>query len=98
MKQIAKVGEPPRPTAIPMHYRWVNTQKRRYYNLYVDYDLLGDLILLTTWGSLDTHQGGKKSVLVTDLASLPNLIKIIFNRRAHNAYQLQEIGNNHVIQ
>lgn len=90
MMKIANPIKPPYPITIPIHYRWINAEKRRYYKLYVNYDLLGDLILLTTWGSLDTHQGGKKSILISDFASLPNLLKTIFNRRAHNAYQLEE--------
>ena len=37
---------------------WVNPAKKRYYRLRVETDLLGDLTLVRTWGSLVTNLAG----------------------------------------
>jgi hypothetical protein len=39
--------------------KWVNTQKRRYYSARLYTDLLGYLILMRVWGSLDSERSQK---------------------------------------
>jgi predicted DNA-binding WGR domain protein len=37
--------------------RFQNTNKRRYYQLYLAKDLLGDWVLIKSWGALDSSRG-----------------------------------------
>ncbi|MES9940336.1 MAG: hypothetical protein ABW104_20955 [Candidatus Thiodiazotropha sp. 6PLUC2] len=46
---------------------WVNKQKRRYYRVHMDRDLLGDLTLTRSWGSLDSRLGRIQNELISDL-------------------------------
>lgn len=43
---------------------WINQEKRRFYRVVVQKDLLGDLVLIRYWGSLDSSLGGTKTELV----------------------------------
>ena len=36
---------------------WVHAQKRRHYTLHLSQDLLGDWVLIRSWGSLDSLSG-----------------------------------------
>jgi len=66
---------------------WVNKGKRRYYKVMVYRDLLGDLILLRNWGSLDNERGGMKKEVVSHQEAEAMLVAIEKKRISHR-YQL----------
>jgi len=38
-------------------HRWVNEEKRRYYQVHLVEDMFGDWSLIACWGSLDSRRG-----------------------------------------
>lgn len=60
--------------------RWLNEEKRRYYKVFVYKDLLGDLVLLRNWGSLDNAKGGIKTEIV-DSKNIEDLLTNIEKKR-----------------
>lgn len=71
---------------------WVNKEKRRYYKVMVYRDLLGDLILLRNWGSLDNERGGMKKEVVSHQEAEALLVTIEKKRTRHQ-YQLVSTGS-----
>jgi len=51
-------------------------------------DLLGDLILMRQWGSLDNARGGSKNNIIDDHESLPRLLDTISKKRYKRGYGL----------
>ncbi len=45
-------------------YRWVNPEKGRYYNAYLDRDLFGHWVLTKAWGGINNHRGHVRKVCV----------------------------------
>ena len=68
---------------------WINKESRRYYKVLVYKDLLGDLVLMRNWGSLDTARGGIKTELVDQQQAMDLLAKIGKQRIKHN-YEVVE--------
>ena len=69
---------------------WINNEKRRYYRVLVYKDLLGDLILMRQWGSLDTARGGSKVELVDGAEAVARLLGGISKQRLKRGYALTE--------
>lgn len=65
---------------------WVNQEKRRYYKVLVYEDLLGDLVFLRNWGSLDNARGGVKTEIVS-LQEAEDLLVNIEKRRLKRNYK-----------
>lgn len=63
---------------------WVNKEKRRYYKVMVHRDLLGDLILLRNWGSLDNERGGMKKEVVSLQEAEAMLVATEKKRTSHH--------------
>jgi hypothetical protein len=66
---------------------WVNTQKRRYYRVYLGRDLLGDLTLTRSWGSLDSRQGRIQNELISDLQQGRKILNEIGKLRVRHGYK-----------
>lgn len=66
---------------------WINQEKRRSYRVRVYQDLLGDLVMIRSWGALDTFRGGSKTDLV-DVAKIDDLLLVIEKQRVRKGYLL----------
>lgn len=69
---------------------WENTELQRYYSVLLGKDILGDLILLRTWGSSKTKQHGEKKEIHnhTKTTELNSILRTIINTRKRNGYTL----------
>jgi len=72
----------------PVVMRWTNPTTRRTYRLSIGVDLLGDIIMLTAWSSLDSKKGGQKNRLLSDVHQIPYWIKKISQERLKKGYIL----------
>jgi len=66
---------------------WINQEKRRCYRVRVYQDLLGDWVMVRSWGSLDTLRGGSKTDLV-DCSDVEGLLLGIEKQRVKKGYSL----------
>ncbi len=63
---------------------WVNPVKRRYYRAFLCTDLLGDVLLHRSWGSLTSSRGASQCELVISWQDgLARLDSIAKTRRQH---------------
>ncbi|AIL66141.1 hypothetical protein NOVO_09160 (plasmid) [Rickettsiales bacterium Ac37b] len=67
----------------------------RYYNLYIHYNLFGELIITKNWGGLFNKRGGAKSEYTLP-SNLPSTLKSIINTRLKHGYSLANINNRHI--
>ena len=79
-------------TRIHRNYYWVNATKRRYYRLYIVKDLLGDLCIVRTWGSLDNPTGAHLTHSLLDPVDFERQIKKIIQQRQRRGYQLKTVA------
>jgi len=66
---------------------WRHEKKRRFYSAWLERDLLGDWVLIRTWGSLDCRLGGWSQALVPDYASGMDALDNLNRRRLRRGYQ-----------
>lgn len=66
---------------------WVNREKRRYYRAQLLNDLLGDWVVISRWGSLDSDRGGSMMALVDSEAEGERKIDEIDKRRRQRGYE-----------
>ena len=66
--------------------RWINTEKKRYYSVRLEQDLLGDWILVTCWGGLGSWLGGMRIKPVDSAEAGVLEIKRIGKRRRQHGY------------
>jgi len=71
----------------PAKMSWRHEQKRRYYRAWLAQDLLGDWVLVRTWGSLDSHLGGSAQELVPDCAAGQEALRRLDRRRRQRGYR-----------
>lgn len=69
-------------------YRWIQTEKARYYQAQLVEDLFGDWTLVSSWGSLDTRQGGVRKTGVPSYEAGIDRIRAIDRRRRLHGYRL----------
>ena len=67
-------------------YRWVNEEKRRYYQVHLVEDMFGDWSLIACWGGLDSHRGGMRSTVVSSHEVGLERIREIDKRRKQRGY------------
>jgi hypothetical protein len=67
--------------------RWVNDQKRRYYQAVLVVDLFGSWVLVTAWGGLDSQRGNMRSTLVESHADGLAHIQALDRRRRQRGYR-----------
>jgi hypothetical protein len=73
-------------------WRWVHTEKRRYYQVDLVPDLFGDWFLVWAWGSLDSGRGGQRSTCVASYAEGIRRIDAIGQRRQRRGYATDGSG------
>ncbi|WP_293650248.1 WGR domain-containing protein [Thiolapillus sp.] len=69
--------------------RWVNPDNRRYYQVDLVKDLLGDWTVVKAWGSLDSHRGNQKICLVSGKEDGLSEIQGLIKERLWRGYALQ---------
>jgi hypothetical protein len=67
---------------------WINKKTRRHYTAHFQEDLLGDLILVQSWGSLDSGAGRIQKSLVTNEHEGILAIEAISRTRKKHKYKL----------
>jgi len=68
-------------------YRWVNEEKRRYYQVHLVEDMFGDWSLIACWGGLDSRRGGMRSTVVASHEAGFERIREIGKRRKQRGYR-----------
>ena len=71
----------------PINQLWINQSKRRYYRVYLCADLLGDVFLQRTWGSLNTAHSGSKQELLENWQLGLDRLEIIKKQRRQRGYE-----------
>jgi predicted DNA-binding WGR domain protein len=67
--------------------RWINEEKRRYYQAHLVRDLLGDWLLVAAWGSVDSQRGNMRSTLVESHADGLAHLQALDRRRRQRGYR-----------
>ncbi len=69
--------------------RWENPCRKRYYQIFLSRDLLGDWVVTKSWGGSGTSTGRVSNVACASLEDAEALIEKIANTRAKRGYLLQ---------
>lgn len=69
---------------------WENKQTRRYYRVHLGRDLLGDLTLTRSWGSLYSRLGRIQNEHITDLKQGRKILDEIGKLRARHGYSVAQ--------
>ena len=68
-------------------YRWVNHEKRRYYQAHLDQDLFGEWTLVTCWGVLGSRRNaGMRVQTVPSYEEGLGRLESIARRRRERGY------------
>jgi hypothetical protein len=65
---------------------WINPEKARYYQVFLDQDLFGDWTLIKVWGGIGSNRGRMHSTGVTSYEAGVELVDEIARRRAQRGY------------
>ncbi len=68
-------------------YRWIRTDRARYYQAILVKDLFGDWSVITAWGSLGSKRGGMRSTSVVSFDAGLERIRDIEKRRKQHGYR-----------
>ncbi|RUM94718.1 MAG: hypothetical protein DSZ28_01685 [Thiothrix sp.] len=74
----------------PMIKIWINRKTRRHYTVHLAEDLLGEWVLLRSWGSLDSGAGHTRKDLVADYRSGCLEVELIASTRQAYGYLMVE--------
>lgn len=66
--------------------RWKHHEKKRYYQVFLSRDLLGDWVLTKSWGGLTTSNGRVTHVACHSIDEAKVLIEKISRTRARRGY------------
>jgi hypothetical protein len=66
---------------------WVNPEKARYYQVYLDQDLLGDWTLIKVWGGIGSNRGRLHSTGVASYEAGIEQVDEIARRRSQRGYR-----------
>jgi hypothetical protein len=69
-----------------MNKVWINQSKRRYYRVILQNDLLGDLVIIRSWGSLDSDRGQVRKEIVDSESDGIMKVQEIEKRRLYRGY------------
>lgn len=70
---------------------WIHHDRRRYYRIYVFRDLLGDLVVVRSFGSLDTQRGRVVNTVVPDhFEASSHVIRRLDLLRSKHGYEQYE--------
>jgi len=70
----------------PTQRSWINPEKARYYQVFLDQDLFGDWTLIKVWGGIGSHRGRMHSSGVASYEAGVELVDEIARRRAQRGY------------
>jgi len=65
---------------------WINPEKARYYQVFLDQDLFGDWTLIKVWGGIGSNRGRMHSTGVASYEASVEQIGEIARRRAQRGY------------
>lgn len=65
---------------------WINHEQRRYYRVHLLTDLLGDLVVVRDFGSLDSQRGRVVTTVVSDHAAAIHFIDELNTLRRRHGY------------
>ena len=65
---------------------WINPEKARYYQVFLDQDLFGDWTLIKVWGGIGSNRGRMHSTGVASYEAGVELVDEIARRRARRGY------------
>ena len=71
---------------------WINPEKARYYQVFLDQDLFGDWTLIKVWGGIDSNRGRMHSTGVASYEAGIKLVDEIARRRAQRGYASVTLG------
>jgi hypothetical protein len=80
----------PFPTPIPVlpaRLRWERERDTRYYEVFVERDLFGDLVLTRVWGRKGSALGGMKRLPLASLGEARSALAVVARRRAQHCYE-----------
>lgn len=73
-----------------MIQRWVNLEKRRYYQAFVVQNLLEQWEVVLAWGAMDSKRGGGKVRIVESREAAEAALKEVGRRRRRRGYDLMQ--------
>jgi hypothetical protein len=73
-------------TPSPTQRSWINPEKARYYQVFLDQDLFGDWTLIKVWGGIGSNRGRMHSTGVVSYKAGIELVDEIARRRARRGY------------
>ena len=65
---------------------WINPEKARYYQVFLDQDLFGDWTLIKVWGGIGSNRGRMHGTGVESYEAGIELVDEIARRRARRGY------------
>jgi hypothetical protein len=66
---------------------WINPEKDRYYQVFLDQDLFGDWTLIKVWGGIGSNRGRMHSTSVASYEAGVELVDEIAQRRSQRGYK-----------
>lgn len=73
-------------------YFW--TKGSKYYEAYIQPNLLGEFTIIKSWGSMDSNRGNHKIMFCENQEQLENIIEQIKKRRKYRGYSLKKYNSN----
>jgi hypothetical protein len=73
-------------------HTWINPEKARYYQIFLDQDLFGDWTLIKVWGGIGSNRGRIHSSGVASYEAGVALVDEIARRRALRGYTSVPLG------
>jgi len=71
----------------PTQRSWINPEKARYYQVFLDRDLFGDWTLIKVWGGIGSNRGRMRSTGVASYEAGIELVDGIARRRTQRGYK-----------
>jgi predicted DNA-binding WGR domain protein len=72
--------------------RWINEEKRRYYQAALVRDLFDSWVLVTAWGSVDSQRGNMHSTAVESFEDGQARMQALARRRRQRGYRLVDVA------
>lgn len=75
-------------STLPILMRWENPTNDRYYEARLQYDLLGDIVLIKVWGSKQSKLVGCSQGTCASFEVAMQLLRDLHQHRLSHGYQL----------
>ena len=69
-----------------MYQEWIHAEKRRYYRAFTETDLLGNMVVVQDYGSMDTARGGRLTRIAKDSEDADKVLRSIGKIRLRHGY------------